>query len=177
MPQTALITADELARMRDGDEFELVRGKLVRVIPPNAPHGRIAVEIGARLLAFVKARGLGTVLGETGYVVERGPDTVRGPDVSFVRVRHADLPDTGFIGRAPTLAVEIVSPRNTKRQLLGKAAEYIAAGAELVWIVDSRKQTALAITPTGSTEIARDGVLDGGGTLPGFSLSLAELFA
>jgi len=74
---------------------------------------------------------------EAGYTLERGPDTVRGPDISFVskaRLRPED--DRGFPDMAPDLAVEITSPNETWRHLEGKARDYFAAGCKMVWFIE-----------------------------------------
>ena len=140
-------------------------------------HGRVAALIASRLIVFTEPRGLGVVTVETGFVLEREPDTMRGPDVSFVRSDRSELlPREGFVPGAPNLAVEIVSPGNSMNHLFARAAEYISAGSELVWIVDSKRETAIVVTPAGTQSVDRDGILDGGTTLPGFTLPLAELF-
>ena len=173
-----LITAEAFAQMRGSRHSELVRGRVVPVNPANPQHGRMALRLGARLLAYVEPRRLGTVMVEAGYTLSHDPDTVRGPDVSFVRAGRPDFPPRrGFAPGAPDLAVEVVSPDNTMAQLLVKAAEYLGAGAELVWIVDYDDATVRVLRPgAGPVTLAIGDTLDGGATVPGFSLSLAELF-
>lgn len=180
MPASELVTAEELERMgRPAFHFELVKGRLVRMNPPNHEHGRVTVHLGAALFQFVRANDLGGVVVESGYTLARDPDTVRGPDVSFVRKGRPNYPPhRGFFVGAPDLAVEVRSPDDSIRELLAKADEYLAAGAELVWIVDPDDATVRVLRP-GSEPVTlgvRD-ILDGGATVPGFSLPLAELFA
>ena len=75
--------------------------------------------------------------GEAGYVLARNPDTVRGPDLSFIaRERLVGFDDSRFFEGAPDLAVEILSPSNRPGEVRAKAPEYLAAGARLVWVVD-----------------------------------------
>lgn len=179
MPVASLVTAETLERMGSaGRRFELVRGTLVPVNPANAEHGRIAVLIAARLLAFADSRGLGTVMVETGYKLGRGPDTVRGPDVSFVRAGRTGFPPhAGFVEGAPDLAVEVRSPDDTLSSVLVKAEEYLAAGARLVWIVEARAARVHVFRAGEPTLIVdRTGALDGADVLPGFRLELRELF-
>ena len=178
MQTSELITAEQLAEMPGGRHSELVRGRLVPVNPANPHHGRIALLLGARLLAYVEPRKLGTVMVEAGFTLSRNPDTVRGPDVSFVRAGRRDFPPRRrFAPGPPDLAVEVVSPDNSLPQLLLKAAEYLGAGCELVWIVDYDDATARVLASGAVTlTLAAGDVLDGGSTLPGFTLPLAELF-
>ena len=179
MESTRLITAEDLARMgRKAFRFELVRGRMVRMNPTNSDHGRISLLIGSEVRAFVHSRRLGTVMVETGYTLSRAPDTVRGPDVSFVRAgRPGGLPSQGFVAGPPDLAVEVKSPDDTIPELMSKATEYLSAGAELVWIVDPgpQKVTVLAAGRP-PRELGIDDALDGGETLPGFALRVAEVF-
>jgi len=148
MPAEALVTAEELLLLPGSKWLELVRGHLVQVNPAGAHHGRVAAEIAAALIAFVRPRRLGTVMVEAGFVLERDPDTVRGPDVSFARAGHPGVDRRGFADGAPHLAVEVVSRDNSMRQLLAKADEYLAAGTELVWIIDPEAGTARVLDDT-----------------------------
>ncbi|MGZ8413319.1 MAG: Uma2 family endonuclease [Gemmatirosa sp.] len=81
-----LLTAEDLYGLPEDDRrYELVEGRLVVSEPPGWTHGGIAAQIAAALMPFVRAHRLGQVVVESGYVHARRPDTVRGPDVSFVR--------------------------------------------------------------------------------------------
>ena len=160
-----LVTAEELERMgtRNGN-YELVRGQLVPVSQPGAEHGELAARIAAALLAFVRPRKLGTVYVETGYILFRGPDTVRGPDVSFLPLHRAAAVRgrRGFVPNGPDLAVEIRSQDNTFAELSDKAQEYLEAGTRLVWVVDPPSQTVRVHEPGHPPRVVpADGVLDG----------------
>ena len=181
-PADRLLTAEDMLTF-EGDGFhryELVRGRLVVSEPPGEYHGSIAVTIGAELRAFVRPRKLGRVTVESGCVVERAPDTVRGPDVSFVRRERAPRGEArdGFVEGAPDLAVEIYSPSDRAGKVLRKVREYLAGGAGLVWVVYPRKRLVVVHTPDGGKRMVREPEsLDGGDVLPGFTLPVAEVFA
>lgn len=180
MHGTELLTAEDLEQMgSSGHQFELARGRLVPVNPPNHEHGRIALDVGAELRQFVRAHSLGYVVVESGYTLARQPDTVRGPDVSFVRKGRPDYPPThGFAAGAPELAVEVRSPDDAIADLLTKATEYLDAGAELVWVIDPADATVRVLRPRADVVILRRAdALDGGTTVPGFRLPLDELFS
>ena len=176
-----LVTAEELERMGEDAPYELVRGELVPVSPPGGEHGELAVRLAFALENFVRPRRLGTVYVETGFILSRRPDTVRGPDVAFVtRERRASLGGRirGYIPGAPDLAVEIRSPDNTAAELSAKAADYLRAGTRLVWVVDPAAQTVQVHRLGEPASITRAGAsLDGKDLLPGFALPLNELFA
>jgi Uma2 family endonuclease len=171
-----LVTAEDLERMgQRGHLFELVRGELVPVNPPGGEHGELAALITAELLGWVRP-----VYVESGYVLARDPDTVRGPDVSFVsREREAVAPlRPGFLQAAPDLAVEIWSPDNSMPGLRAKAREYLAAGTRLVWLVDPRRRTVEIHAPGIPVKTRSAGeTLDAADVLPGFALSLSGLFS
>ena len=80
-----LLTAEEFGRRPDpGYPEELVRGRIVRMPPPNRRHGQVCSRVVRVLGAYVDEQDLGHVLSnDSGVITERGPDTVRGPDVAF----------------------------------------------------------------------------------------------
>jgi Uma2 family endonuclease len=176
-----LVTAEDLERMGErGRWLELVQGELVTVNPPGGEHGVLAVAMAAELWTFVRTHGLGRVYVESGFVLSRSPDTVRGPDVSFLSHEREEMGKTrrGFLPGAPDLAVEIWSPDNTMAELTRRAAEYLEAGAQRVWIVDPRSREVTVHAPGRAAAILTEGdTLDGGNVLPGFSLSISSLFA
>jgi Uma2 family endonuclease len=88
---TMTITAEELERMALGEQrVELVRGEVITMAPAGAEHGEIAGFTFGVLFQFVRAHSLGSLYAaETGFVLARNPDTVRAPDVAFVRMERA----------------------------------------------------------------------------------------
>lgn len=175
-----LVTAEELERRPDDDHrYELVQGELIRRTPVGGVHGRIAVIMAARLHAYAEQHRLGEVMVEVGYRLARDPDTVRGPDVSFVaasRITEGGVP-RGFIVGAPDLAVEIVSPEDTAAEVDEKVQEYLRAGSRLVWVVQPRTRTITSYRPDGNARVhGADDVIDGADVLPGFSMRVRELF-
>jgi Uma2 family endonuclease len=135
----------------------------------------------ARLLGnFVVARRLGAVTGESGMfrVVRK---KIRLPDVAFTSWARlpADYKTRAAPPIAPDLAVEILSPGNTPREIEIKRKEYFAGGTRLIWIIDPLARTAEVWTPDRQepTRLTAADALDGGDALPGFRLTLADLFA
>jgi Uma2 family endonuclease len=86
--EVQLMTADELLAMPDdGFVYELIKGELIPVSPPPGhEHGLVAMNIAGPLYQFAKSKKLGNVhAAETGFLLEQNPDTVRAPDVAFIR--------------------------------------------------------------------------------------------
>jgi len=179
--QTAHMTADDLLRITDdAHRYELVRGELRQMSPAGAEHGSRAMRFGATLYEFVRRNQLGVVFAaETGFILETNPDTVRAPDVSFVRAERLPkegLP-SGYLPIAPDVAVEVVSPSETAEEIQEKVQDYLHAGTDQVWLIDRRTRTIAVHHRSGQVELLHDtDVLDGGDTIPGFRISVKDAF-
>jgi Uma2 family endonuclease len=175
-----LVTAEELLDYPNAKYLELSQGVPRVCEPPGGVHGRLAVRLGGRLDEHVHRLGLGTVLVESGYVLKRAPDTVRGPDISFLSITRLppdSIPEQ-FIPGAPDLAVEIVSPDDRWSEIEEKLADYLTSGVRVVWLIDPRPQRVILRYPDRPIRVLTGNeLLDGEDVVPGFSLALAELFA
>ena len=177
-----LITAEELFRLSTtGCRYELVKGELFEMPPAGARHGSVAMRIGVLLGACVQANQLGYVFAaETGFILRRDPDTVRAPDASFVatdRFPAGELP-IGFPELAPDLAVEVLSPSDTAREVEDKVEDWLQAGTRLVWVIDPATRSARVYRSLEELqELSEDDSLDGGDVLPGFACNIRELFS
>lgn len=176
-----LITAEELSQLPDdGCRYELSQGVLVAMPPAGGWHGENSSEISWHLSSFIRPRALGRVyVSETGFVLARDPDVVRAPDVAFVA--NDRLPPArdreGYLPLAPDLAIEVVSPHDRQSDVMDKVLEYLDAGTRLVWVVEPRRRTVTVWTPDRTARIlTEDDELDGGDVLPGFRLSIADIF-
>jgi Uma2 family endonuclease len=178
-PPPALMTADELLHVRIPDKrVELVRGRLVVREPAGLRHGRVAMELARLLANYVGDRGMGRVYAaETGFTVARDPDTVRAPDVAFIRRdRLPDPEPLGFPDLAPDLVVEVLSPGDRPGEILAKVADWLSAGTRLVWVVDPLREVARVYRQDGSeTIVTAEAALDGEDVLPGFECPLATI--
>jgi Uma2 family endonuclease len=180
---TRFITDEELLQTpRDGQKYERVDGEM-RVSPAGYRHGAVIVRLTIRLGAFVAERKLGHVADSSpgfrwpGRKAER-PDNVRCPDLSFVAVGRfpGEREPEGFAALAPDLAVEVLSPRDRRGDVLEKVGEYLDAGTRLVWVIDPDTRT--AITYRSLTEVrvlSETDMLDGEDVVPGFSCLLGEI--
>ena len=130
---------------------------------------------------FVEQNKLGIVLGEGG-MMRLAPGLVRIPDVSFIswdrlpgrRVPREPIPDL-----APDLAVEVISQSNTRKEMDRKLQDYFAAGTRLVWFVyhSPRHEVRVYVKPEEFSLVRESETLDGGDVLPGFRLTVSDLFA
>src|SRR5437867_6825052 len=147
MPPVTTMTADELLRVQIPDKHvELVRGVLVVREPAGLRHGRVAMELARRLKNHVDAHRLGKVYAaETGFALAREPDTVRAPDIAFIRGNRLPDPEpAGFPDLAPDLVVEVLSPGARPGEVLAKVADWLSAGTRLVWVIDPARNVGRA---------------------------------
>jgi Uma2 family endonuclease len=159
---------------------ELIDGVLVEKAM-GTQESLLAVVIARLVGNFVDERDLGIVLGADG-MLRLMPGLVRIPDVSFIPWENIPgekvTGDKAIESYVPDLAVEVLSRTNTKKEIDRKLRDYFLTGTCLAWVVQPRTQTATVYTsPTDIHRVTRNGVLDGGEVLPGFSLRLTDLFA
>ena len=151
--------------------------------PPGTSHGKWAGRVLLGLGPFIAEHGLGEVVGEAGFRLARDPDTVRGVDAAFIsyeQLAGRELPESGYLEGAPTLAVEVISPSNRESDVAEKIAEYFAAGAERVWEVRPRlKLVTVHRRGAEPRTVDRAGILssdDAGFAVEGFTLPVAAIF-
>ncbi|WP_337176354.1 Uma2 family endonuclease [Paludisphaera sp.] len=180
--QASLLTAEEFAKRPDsGMAEELVRGVVVMPPPPGFRHGFVCARLAKLLAIHVDDNDLGRVLGnDAGVVTERGPDTVRGPDVSYysyARVPKGREP-VGYAATPPDLACEVISPSDRWKDVMEKVGEYLKAGVLAVVVLDPDKRTAHVVqVDRPPVALGPDDVLRLEPILPGFEVVVGQLFA
>ena len=178
-PPPGTATEDDVVAHVDGDDkrlCELVDGVLVDK-PVGYYESLLAVQLIALLVPFVHEHDLGIVLGADA-MPRLAPGLVRLPDVSFIswdRFPGRRLPPRPVADVTPDLAVEVLSPSNTAREMTRRLHEYFAAGCRLAWYVPFGERVVRVYTsPTALRVLGEDDVLDGGAVLPGFSLAVRD---
>jgi Uma2 family endonuclease len=181
-PPPGTATVRDVIRIHDheGRFFELVDGTLVEKAMA-ADSSYVAGTLIQYLRNFSDSNGrLGMVLGADGFL-RLSARYVRAPDVSFTfwaRLPNRKVPTDPIPTLAPDLAVEVLSPKNTRREMARKRQEYFGSGVRLVWIIDPKKQTVEVYTsPDEGTTLGPADALTGGDVLPGFAVKAADLFA
>jgi Uma2 family endonuclease len=181
--QTRLITADEFLDWPDepGLRQELIRGEIVTMSLPGGRHGKVALKIGRLIGNHVEAGQFGdTYAAETGFIVERDPDTVRGADVAFVAAARLVLitnPEK-HVPFAPDLTVEVLSPNDRDDEVQEKVQLWLTAGSQLVWVVDPEDRT-VVVHRRGAQPLTlrEDDEIDAGDVIPGFRCRVSDFFA
>ena len=178
-----LMTADELLAMErvPGKRYELIHGVLTeKEVPTGDPHGETLSCSHGNLFQYILATDYGDLrVGETGYLLERDPDTVRAPDVAWFAPGRIPPGTTGFPELTPDLCLEVASPSNSRRDrsLSEKARMWLDFGAQEVWVLNP-EDTAVTRYRAGLPPVAlgQDEILDGEELLPGFSIPVWQLF-
>ena len=181
---TARMTADQFWEWsclpeNENQRYELNRGRVVEVPSPGCLHGVICGWIAHLLWSYVLTRGQGRVAtNDTGLLVNRNPDTLRGPDIMlFEQARSIDQLNPRYTDEVPRLVVEVRSPSDSFSQMMVRISQYLALGVPLVWLVDPLER---AITVFRGQEFHRvldeTDVLTGNGILPDLSFPVSRLF-
>jgi Uma2 family endonuclease len=177
-----LLTAEGfMAANLGAGNFELVRGAVVEVPPPMPEYGRVCGNAFFVLESYGRQTGLGYALSnDSAVLTARGPDTVRGPDVSFYS--HARWPRSevgwGLPPVPPDVAIEVVSAGNGRGQISRKVSEYQVIGTLLVWVVypASRRVVIYRSDDQPPLVLREDAVIENLPELPGFRCPVADFF-
>ena len=175
---STLLTAEEFYSLGDSGPAELIHGKVVRLAAPKPKHGRITMRLGSWVHRFVEEQKLGQVYAaETGYLLERDPDLIRCPDISFVRTELSKEHDEDdYYTHSPDLVVEVLSPSERPERVKEKIQVWLTFGAKSVWVLDPEEKT-ITVHHAGTTprvgkgqEVFQDAVV-----LPGFEINPVSL--
>ncbi len=169
--------ADRKWELDDGVPVELEGPD---VPPPGQLHGLVIWFILTRLTDYVRRRQSGHMFpNDTGLVVKRRPDTVRGPDLMlFLDSLTLDQAGYGYVDRVPALVVEVVSPSDKASALRRRVAQYVKRGVPLVWVVYPDERTVSVHRPGRPTaELDWDDEVSFPDVLPDFACKVSDLFA
>ena len=164
---------------RDNVRQELVRGEVIEMPSPGGLHGVTCSKIDRRIGNFVDDHQLGSVASnDTGFITHRDPDSVRGPDIAYWSKKRLPEVPVGAILVPPELAVEVLSPSNTSRQIREKIEEYFACGVSMVWVVAPEDRTVTIYRTPDQGLLLHDQksvLVSGDDVLPGFECRVADL--
>jgi Uma2 family endonuclease len=169
------MTAEELMQLEGPNRHELIKGELLTMPPPQFEHGRVVANLTMLLLLHVKTKKLGAVCTEAGYKLESNPDTVLGPDVSFVFRDRVVKPEGYYLG-PPDLAVEVRSPSDRRSRFERKVSMWLSFGTKSVWIVDPKLRTVELFRANGERKLFHDTDELADDIVPGFHVAVAEIF-
>ncbi len=184
VPPIGLATLDDLIAVNESKfdpVCEWVDGTLIEKARGNYESWLTCI-IGGRFMEYLTEHRLGILLSSTGALRIR-PDLARSGTLMFVR--WESLPGGRLPPRedrvpevVPDLVLEVLFPSNTPGEMVRKRRDFFSAGVKHLWEIDPESQSARAYTGVDSMlEIPVGGTLAAENVLPGFSLSLAQVFA
>jgi Uma2 family endonuclease len=159
--------------------YELERGKVVEVSRPGERHGLVCSNVTTMLNLYTRKRRKGYALyNDAGVILERDPDTVRGPDVMyFEKSKGYDQMNPKFAEGVPTLAVEVLSPNDSHGKVARRIAEFQKAGIQMIWVVDPDGSDVTVYQRGHDPYVVEAGQeLTGDDVLPEFRCPVAEFF-
>lgn len=182
---TKLLTAEEFYewanRPDNRDKYcELERGEIIIMSRPGKRHDLFCANVVGILRNYVAQRKKGYVCSnDTGVVVERDPDTVRGPDVMlFEDAVLVEEVDVKYGEEPPILAVEVLSPNDSMGKIRRRVREQLRFGTKMVWVLDPDAQVVLVYRPGKEDQLFEaNEELICEDVLPGFHCRSAEFFA
>ena len=173
--------------MPHGEAFyEFVDGRWIEKPPMSYLAGLVATELAGDLSTHIRQQtprpGLLAVEVLFRIPLTNDSSRKRRPDVAFVSsgrwpIDRPRSPDEDAWDVVPDLAVEVVSPSDITKNLLGKVKEYFQAGVRLVWVVYPVQRCIHVYEAwTRIRVVTESDILDGGEVLPGFRQTLDRLF-
>jgi Uma2 family endonuclease len=180
--QEKLVTVEEFEAFLESPEsddrlFELIHGEIVEKVPTEE-HSIAVGNLYSALREFSRPGKLGRVGIEVRHGKPEDNYNDRIPDVSFTAAeRLLAVVTEGAVPHMPDIAIEVKSPKDKLKKLREKAEYYLANGTRLVWLVYPAKRLVTVLTPTSEDILTEDDTLTGGDVLPGFTLSVRDIFA
>lgn len=171
--------AELLARSSEFGRYELLKGELKMMSPAGGDHGAIAMQIALSMKSFVDQQGGKLYAAETGFILERNPDTVRAPDVAYIAEGRVDSARTPkYIPIAPDFVAEVTSPNDKAEEVAEKIQWWLDQGVRLVWVADPANRCVTTHLPNGDAHVYRSGdTVTGGDVMVGLSVAVDELFS
>ena len=182
MRTSTLLRAEAFARVAEVlGPCELVDGEVIPMSPGGFRQSEITGRACLLLGAHNRAHRMGRVLtGESGFIVRREPDTVRGADIAFISYQRLpkDTPVTGFVEVPAELIIDVLSDDVSWAEMEKKIGEYHAFGVDLVWVLDPRTLTLRSYARGASPVLLRDAdTASADPHVPGFSCRVSDFFA
>lgn len=175
-------TEEALMRLpENGYIHEVVGGELVMSPKNNFQHGSIFNRLFLALAHFNRQHRLGIVRGsDIGFWMQNR--NCRAPDISFIpkaRLEALAFKPTSrrFFPGAPDLAVEILSPNNTRAEIDERLKDFFASGTQVAWVIDPDQECAEVCQSMTERKLLGSGAsLEAERLLPGFKYPIADLF-
>jgi len=142
LPHARTVTYEEWLTMPEVQDAieEVVNGE-IRIMPPHRwTHAEIVSGVDRLIATQVDHNLVYVITSQFGLIIRKKPLTSRVPDLA-VFDRSTIVEQDGYVHSAPQLAVEVLSPVNTRKNLQEKLADYAEIGIPEVWVVAPEGRT------------------------------------
>jgi Uma2 family endonuclease len=133
----------DILEMDEHTRAEIIDGELFMMAPPTSKHQIISRELVGQLWQFLRGKTCQVFPAPFGVRLfpreDLGDNTFLEPDIVVV-CDPSKIKKAGCEG-APDMVVEILSPSNTRHEMLLKFRKYLAAGVKEYWVVDGEEKT------------------------------------
>jgi Uma2 family endonuclease len=140
LPAGLRFTYEDYVLLPEDHRYEVIDGELFMTPAPTPNHQLILLRIARVLEDYAKDDRKGIVLVAPCDVVLSESDVLQ-PDVFFVSTERGGIIGEKYIGAAPDLVVEVLSPSTQNRDRVAKAKRYAKFGVREMWFVDPRAKT------------------------------------
>ncbi len=173
-----LLTLEQFVELPSEQErhFELDDGELIELPGPTPVHNLVRDTATTALGVHLLQHPVGMVLAGTD--VRLGTATVRRPDIAFYSREVWDRIDPHKVPVlfAPDLVAEVISPNDTTADLNHRVNQYFRAGIQEIWLIYYKDREVHIRRPSFARILGGADTLESPEILPGFSLSLGDLF-
>jgi Uma2 family endonuclease len=180
LPKSTTVTYDEWLRMPEvQDSIEEVVNGEIRIMPPNKlKHAVIVQKLANALVAELDQTKALLLSSNFGLIIRKSPLTSRVPDLAVFDLSTL-VEEDGYIHSAPQLAVEVLSPANTRREREEKLNDYASIGIPEVWVISPEAKT-VEILLLEEGRLRRSAILAEGALIPvrfpGVEINIASIW-
>ena len=180
MSTATLITAEEFLVLSTDKPCELVRGEVVEFKFGTMMYGVVCASMGYCLSEWAQSENADVDIASnnSGIVLERNPDTVRGPDLQVIRLDR--LPNgkipVGYLTVPPDVAIEVLDVWDRNSKVLARVAEFLEFGVKEVWIVSPKSKSVFIHRDNEETMVFQGSDIVTSSQLTGFQCPLSSFF-
>jgi len=141
LPKTATVTYEQWLRMpvTEGRE-EVVNGEIQIMPAAKYKHARIVARLSKPFMLQLDLDRFDILTGSFGIIIRTQPLTSRVPDLAVFE-RATEVVIDGYFHSAPQLAVEVLSPSETRRMTEEQLRDSESIGVEEVWLISPEAAT------------------------------------
>ena len=180
--ETGRYTYNDYISWEGPERYQLINGEAFMMASPTVEHQAILIELSTQFYTWLRGKPCRVFAAPLDVRLfpedDDSDDTVVQPDLLVVCDRSKLA--KGSVNGSPDLAVEIVSPSTSKKELFLKFEAYLDAGVREYWVIEPEQRLIqVHIYQDGhflSSSYKEDAVI-ASTVLQGFSVDLKTLWA